>query len=141
MSWDDGKWTAAIPIGEAIKKEYWKTLDKKPGVYRLIAIDEYGKPARLPRVCGTDESGTLYIGASSHPLLNRLGSLVMTHSAAYRSKPHRKLSTKLSQCFPESRLAMTWEYSEEPLDREAELLKAYEAQFGELPPNNSQRSR
>ena len=38
--------------------------EPRPGVYRLIALDAAGaqKPAPLNRICGVDETGTLYIG-------------------------------------------------------------------------------
>jgi hypothetical protein len=141
MSWCDGKWNGTIRISEAIENKWWDKLEsERTGVYRLIALDENGRPIPLNRVCGTDETGTLYVGASDRPLLNRLGSLVKTHRGEYVSKPHRELSMTLSKYFPDSRLGMTWEYTDLPWQREAELLMAYEAKFGELPPNNGQRS-
>jgi hypothetical protein len=141
MSWLTGDWPKLIRISEAIESQWWKELEpNRPGVYRLVALDANGNPMPLNRVCGTDETGTLYIGASNRPLLNRLGSLVKTNRADYASRPHRQLSIPLGNLFPEDRLAITWEYTEVPWQRESELLMAYEAQFGELPPNNAQRS-
>jgi hypothetical protein len=54
------------------------------GVYRLIALEakgEISKPAALNRVCGKDESGTLYIGESGD-LGRRLNQ--MRRSAGHR---------------------------------------------------------
>jgi hypothetical protein len=141
MSWLNGSWNETIRISEAIENRWWDKLEsKKTGVYRLIALGENGEPIPLNRVCGTDATGTLYIGATDRPLLNRLGSLVKTHRTDYVGKPHRELPVTLSEYFPDGRLGMTWEYTNFPWQREAELLTAYEAKFGELPPNNGQRS-
>jgi predicted GIY-YIG superfamily endonuclease len=142
MSWLNGSWSELVRISDAIEQKWWEKLQpNSKGVYRLVALDEQAsKPIPLNRVCGTDETGTLYIGASDHPLLSRLASLVKTHRADYTSKPHRQLSRVLADRFPENRLAITWEYANAPWQREAELLMAYEAEFGELPPNNGQRS-
>ena len=141
MSWLNGTWPKLIRIGDAVEKKWWNELEpERSGVYRLIALDASGNVMPLNRVCGTDETGTLYIGESDRPLLNRLGSLVKTHHPDYTSKPHRRLSIPLAKRFPADRLAITWEYTEVPRQREAELLMAYEDQFGELPPNNAQRS-
>ena len=143
MSWLTGNWSPLVRISDAIEGKWWETLspDSK-GVYRLIALcdTENFNPMPLNRVCGTDETGTLYIGATDRALLNRLGSLVKTHRKDYASQPHRRLSAPLAERFPENKLATSWEYTTSPWDREAELLMAYEAQFGELPPNNGQRS-
>jgi hypothetical protein len=93
----------------------------------------------LSRICGTDETGTLYIGAAGKSLFNRLGSLLKTHSPEYLSEPHRVLPARLANSFPPSRLAFAWEWTNKPWDREQELLRAYEDAFGELPPANGQR--
>jgi hypothetical protein len=143
MSWLTGSWSKLIRISEAIEREWWKELQpNRKGVYRLVALDSRANATPMPlnRVCGIDETGTLYIGASDRPLLNRLASLVKAHRADYESQPHRQLSIPLTNRFPENRLAITWEYTDAPWQREAELLMAYEEQFGELPPNNGQRS-
>jgi hypothetical protein len=140
MSWLTGDWSALIKISEAIERKYWDELQPKTGVYRLIALDVNGKPMPLNRVCGVDETGTLYIGATDRQLLNRLGGLVKTHRADYAGQPHRQLSIPLTDRFPADRLAISWEYTEMPWPREAELLMAYEDELGELPPNNGQRS-
>jgi hypothetical protein len=140
MSWLTGNWSKLIRMSQAVEQRWNKLERNRPGVYRLVALDADSKLMPLNRVCGTDETGTLYIGASNRPLLNRIGQLVKTLRADYKSKPHRQLSIPLANRFPENRLGITWEYTEVPWRREAELLTAYEAEFGELPPNNAQRS-
>jgi hypothetical protein len=143
MSWLDGDWGQPFRIGEAIEKEWWQLLERnRKGVYRLIALRSKSNlsPARLSRVCGIDETGTLYIGASDASLFNRVGGLVMTHHHEYKSNPHRPLSPRLAKRFREDKLAVSWEYTDAPYDREQRLLVAYESVFGELPPANNQRS-
>ena len=145
MPWFDEKtWSALIRMSEAIEKRWWEQVQQgRTGVYRLIALADSSDftPALLCRVCGTDETGTLYVGASKQSLANRLGSLVMTHRPEYTSKTRAPLSRKLDERFPPGKLAMSWEFTDEPWQREAELLSAYEEAFGELPPRNSQTPR
>jgi hypothetical protein len=142
--WLTGVWADPIKISESIESYWWEKLshNDQGGVYRLIAIEnETGcTPKPLNRVAGRDPTGTLYIGATDRPIKNRLGNLVSAHRADYASKPHRLLSQPLTKLFPMDRLAFSCEYSATPWQREAELLMAYENEFGELPPNNGQRS-
>ena len=143
MTWlDDKGWSAPIRMSEAIEKKWWEQVPKgRKGVYRLIALAEANNnimPAALRRVCGVDETGTLYIGASKQSLANRLGSLVMTHRSDFKGKPRAPLSKLLGERFPADKLAMSWKLTEKPWQREADLLRAYEEAFGELPPRNSQ---
>lgn len=145
MAWlADVGWSSPIRMSEAIEIRWWEQVpENRKGVYRLIALNEASNfmPAPLSRVCGTDETGTLYIGASKQSLANRLASLVMTHRSDYKVKPRAPLSKLLRERFPADKLAMSWEYTEEPWQREADLLMAYEEAFGELPPRNSQRPK
>ena len=130
-------------MSEAIEQKWWERLEGgRRGVYRLVALSNATSltPAPLNRVCGTDETGTLYIGGSDKPLKDRLGALVTTIRADYKGEPHRPLSKPLSARFPANLLAMSWEYNDDPWWREARLLMAYEQEFGERPPNNGQRS-
>ena len=85
MTWLSGMWSDLIRISEAIDHKWWEKLQPNTkGVYRLVAIaGDSLTPVPLNRVCGSDETGTLYIGASDRPLLNRLGSLVKTHRTDY----------------------------------------------------------
>lgn len=112
--------------------------DQRAGVYRLIGLEDTTglSPAVIQRVCGNDVTGTLYIGAAE-VLRNRIGSLVQTlRPDIFRSAPHKSLTAKLAARFPTDSLAISWEFSDRPWDRENELLQAYVAEFGELPPHN-----
>jgi hypothetical protein len=146
VSWLDGDWQAPVRIGIATEEKFWEKFERKEnnakGVYRLIALKDIVDfaPERLCRVCGIDGSGTLYIGAADSSLFNRVSSLVMTHRSDYKSTPHRPLSPRLAERFGEMMLAISWEYTHAPFEREQQLLVNYEALFGELPPANSQRS-
>jgi hypothetical protein len=116
------------------------------GVYRLIGLDEDGKPAVLDRICGRDRTGTLYIGCDQNlGVRSRLSQLVRSleensgwkslnreHNAGYRLRAHQTLS----QRFSTSRLAITWCYIDQCRDGEAALLRAYYWSFGEDPPLN-----
>jgi hypothetical protein len=130
-------------MSDAVEKSWWESLARRAGVYRLVALrdDTTFVPMPLNRVCGVDDTGTIYIGQTDKQLIERLGALVKTHRKDYRSSPHRRLSSTLAASFPSERLAFTWEYTSPPAwKREAELLSAYEHEFGELPPNNGQRN-
>jgi hypothetical protein len=118
------------------------------GVYRLIGLAaEYDLTARatVDRICGRDQTGTLYIGRSgTRPTLQgRLGRLVnslpkesgFTHNAARRLRETSLLSRK----FPPSKLAITWCYTNDPLTLERDLIAAYAESFGEAPPLNRQQ--
>jgi hypothetical protein len=126
-------------IVELIETEqWWHHCKEGPGVYCLIGLSENLVPASIERVCGPDNSGTLYIG-STRSLHGRLGQLVRTHRDG--TGGHRELPEKLGERFPADRLVFCWENVESPKAprvREAELLEAYVTRFGELPPLNGQ---
>jgi hypothetical protein len=123
----------------------------KAGVYRLIGLNDAGKPASLDRICGNDRTGTLYIGCEgkNFAVRSRLSKLVRSlreprgrgrgvhiyneeHNAGSRLRRH----PILSQRFPVSKLAITWCYSAECYLAERALLDAYFASFGDTPPLN-----
>jgi predicted GIY-YIG superfamily endonuclease len=141
MAWlNEEQWSKPIRMSEAWEQEWWRKvpLDKN-GVYRLIALTDNSDliPAPINRVCGTDETGTIYIG-SSDSLKSRLDTLVMAHNAHFKTKSRPPFSKPLSERFPDDKLAMSWEFTGESGQRENELLKAYVEAFGELPPLNKQ---
>jgi hypothetical protein len=120
------------------------------GVYRLIGLDDSGKPASLNRICGSDQTGTLYIGreGKNFAVRSRLSKLVRSlqeprrrgegcsyneeHHAGYRLRRHFSLSRR----FPISHLAITWCYSRQSALAERILLDAYFREFGDTPPLN-----
>ncbi len=122
--------------------------ESQPGVYRLIGLDDTGAAATLPRMCGSDRRGTLYIGMegktfSDRSRLTKLvrslrqprhGGLVFNreHQAGYRLRRHPSLSKQ----FPEENLAITWCYTDQPVIAEETLLDVYFKSFGDWPPLN-----
>jgi hypothetical protein len=137
-----GEWSNPVRMSSAIKDQWWTQCTRSPGVYRLIALRNTTsfEPLTLARVCGRDQEGTVQIGGARN-LHNRLSQLVMASRGDYRGKPHRVLCAPLAKLLPAERLAFSWQTHDEPWVREKELLLAYEAAFGELPPNNNQRPR
>jgi hypothetical protein len=145
-----GSWVG--PHTLAAVGSYVSSLCKSlPGVYRLIALDDTGAPATLQRMCGTDSTGTLYIGMEGRTFSDRsrLTKLVRSlrpprghgrgvfihnreHHAGYRLRRHQILSQK----FPPEKLALTWCYSNQPALAEAALLDIYFDSFGDTPPLN-----
>jgi hypothetical protein len=120
------------------------------GVYRLVGLANPGinVPAKIDRVCGSDETGTLYIGraSSQRSLQLRLGTLFRTlnarkgivysgHSAAEFLRHHPLLSAR----FPLDRVAVTWSYDYYDTMAEQILFARYVRSFGEAPPLNLQR--
>lgn len=120
------------------------------GVYRLVGLaGRFGNsPAQLNRVCGIDETGTLYIGRASdqRALQTRLGNLFRTmrarkgfaysgHSAAEFLRHHPILSAR----FPLDCVAVSWSYDHYDVMAEQILLARYVRSFGEAPPLNLQR--
>jgi len=82
----------------------------------------------------------LYIGAAKS-LIYRLSRLVQTHHPDYNGKGHRKFLPTLARRFSPEKLAITWERTnswQAAYDREAELVRAYEEEFGEKPPHGIQ---
>ena len=69
--WLTGKWSPLCCIAQ------WQSdlcKPDAPGVYRLVALDPNNVEAQLERACGTDATGTLYIGRSKKSVRGRVGS-------------------------------------------------------------------
>ncbi len=111
-----------------------------PGVYRLIAKDR-----TIPRACGDDNSGTLYIGQTG-ALDGRIGELRKTlrpqdwKSGSHGAGKLLRETAVLSAKFSVEILATVYALSETPFECEDALIRAYVNQFGEGPPLNRQRS-
>jgi hypothetical protein len=148
------RWNEAVP-GDWIGPHTLETLgsyvssfcNDEPGVYRLIGLDDNGRPAVLDRMCGLDETGTLYIGKEGKTFADRsrLTKLVRSlqvprhgpvynseHNAGYRLRSHSFLSAR----FPPERVALTWCYSSSPGLAEGALFESYFDSFGDTPPLN-----
>ena len=141
-----GNWVGEHRL-ESVGSYIASFCEDQPGVYRLIGLDEAGKPATLNRLCGCDKTGTLYIGAEGKTFADRsrLSRLVRSlrpprygpvfndeHKAGRRLRAHPELNTR----FPESRLALTWCYCRTPIPAESALFETYFASFGDTPPLN-----
>jgi len=103
------------------------------GVYRLVGLDLAGdlrKLATIPRACGEDRTGTLYIGETS-TLNTRLNSL--------RLGSHRtsNLPKVLRERFPTEKLAIALLFTGRSTEWiENDLIQAYINSFGDTPPLN-----
>jgi hypothetical protein len=145
-----GEWVGPYTLKQ-IGSYVSKLCRPKAGIYRLIGLDDAGAPAPLDRICGSDRTGTLYIGCEGKNFADRsrLSKLVRSlreprsylngvriyndeHNAGSRLRRHPKLSER----FPISNLAITWCYSAECYLAERSLLDAYFASFGDTPPLN-----
>ena len=136
------------------KKEYIPLLDeelyKAPnadmhGVYIIHWIASNNKGKTICRVAGKDEEGILYIGeAHDQTLIKRISNFIRAvdpdltsdnHSGgkSYNASKALKLMIKPSEMGV--RLIVTAKKT--PEKAETELLRAYQNQYGELPPLNN----
>jgi hypothetical protein len=147
--WNDGipgAWQPLVRPDEA-GSYVASFIESDCGVYRLVSLAQPGinEPALLDRICGSDKTGTLYVGcAGSHGTLqSRLGSLLRTlrarkgfaysgHKAADFLRSHPLLSKR----FPLDNLAVTWSYDPHQILAEQIRLSRYVRSFGEVPPLN-----
>jgi len=138
---------------------------ENPGIYRVILMDTACQaPEPLPRLLATDSEGVLYIGTGKF-LLGRFGGLRTAIYAAYGFEgsaghrfrnlaPHSIGKMMVAAGFPtrfgRERIVIDLEgipggtsmpegYNH--FAHEAEALKNYMRQFGELPPFNSSVGR
>lgn len=109
------------------------------GIYRLIAYNN-GANAKIPRFCGVDDSGTLYVGKSNR-LHARLNQLRRSHVKGKTESSHPAtayLRTMHNYPFPDKKIMIaslfTPAFAAEMAERD--LLLAYRFRFGELPPLN-----
>ena len=128
MTWLIGDWSR-IYLADTALEERWLKSCWCSGIYRLIGLQNTLTPAQICRACGTDPTGTLYLGQTTN-LYVRLSSLVRSKSL------YRLLPDKLAEQFPSSRLGISWQQVEAPqlASRERELLRNYIAEFGDRPP-------
>ena len=154
--WNDdipGFWTGLHRI-DRINRSTFKNLRRSPGVYRLVALADSAKnnPQPISRLCGTDQTGTLYVGMEGvcFDSKGRFGQLIRSardvhhgrrlfkryndeHYAGLRLRSHSILNT----LFPPDKLAVEWRYVEDKLaasQAERELFDLYFHCFGDTPP-------
>ena len=141
--WLDGAWSTPCFVQALDGPGKWNhVLLDFPGVYRLVALDGDGSmmPRVCKRLCGDDESGTLYVGQSAY-LHGRVSLLVGSTDPASPVQAYRKLPEILMRTFSVECLAVTWQRSDSAdlaWSREGDLLRNYVTTFGELPPLNGQ---
>ena len=141
--WLDGEWSSPCFVLAEDGPGKWNYVPLNfPGVYRLVALaDLYSKiPKVCTRLCGNDETGTLYIGQSSC-LHGRVSLRVRSTDPSSPIQAYPNLPDVLVRAFPVASLAVTWQQSGSPalaLSREGDLLRNYVSQFGERPPLNGQ---
>jgi hypothetical protein len=141
-----GYWVGPYALGR-VGSYVSSFCEDRSGVYRLIGLDDNGKPAALDRLCARDTTGTLYIGAEGKTFADRsrLTKLVRSlqpprsgrvyndeHKAGRRLRSHPQLSER----FPVQKLALTWSYCSTPEFAESALFETYFSSFGDLPPLN-----
>jgi hypothetical protein len=135
-----GRWRPKRPPTVADVGSYISDLlESEPGVYRLIGLDDGNKPAIIQRACGSDRSGTLYIGCDYSLWRGRLPQLVRslrTESTEHPAGARLRGNSLLAARYPISKLALTWCYIEQHKKAERALLHFYFRCFGDDPPLN-----
>ena len=128
--------------------DYARLFPPEPGVYRLLALRD-SAAAPIPRLLATDPDGVLYVGKAAR-LRGRVRTLVKCiredvrgHAAGRRFHHIDRLRAragldKFSDTF-ELRLSFfTCNSVEDAKSAETQVLHAYIAQYGEVPPLNGQ---
>lgn len=138
MSWYDiVEWSQPVRVSEYPHITRIGREDKLPadkGVYRIIALanDDDFTAAPLVRVCGVDDTGTLYIGVGEGRF--GLGSRPGKAMVGASFHQHYKFCKPLADQFPTNRLAIVWCRHGAPTRLEEQLVHAYEDVYGEFPP-------
>lgn len=116
------------------------------GIYRVFVPD-----SAIGRFCGTDPTGTIYIGRAGSKrgwsiLRSRLMQLAKREHHVTQAWEYHDVR---QQKYPWSSLAVDWAYAEHWLDHKGDkvigakraetwLLESYNARFGEYPPLNQE---
>jgi hypothetical protein len=113
-----------------------KYVKPRSGVYRLVAVGDIKSmlPMTINRVCGQDQTGTLYIGVAHNGTVRlRLQQLVRSLHETRRFRYPKEhgagimigRSPQLKQMFPRECLAVDWAYPKHPKIWESNLLWHY----------------
>jgi hypothetical protein len=111
------------------------------GVYRLVALtnERWWHPARIPRLGGEDDSGTLYIGEAGwlHQRLNQLRRSCTKEDSHGVGKMWRDCDL-LRGRFPLNKLGVAILGTSVQMRKKIEydLIRAYLNSFGDTPPLN-----
>jgi hypothetical protein len=154
--WNDeipGSWSGVYRLDQ-VGSYVSRYLESKRGVYRLIGLAEAGnsKPAVIDRICGRDETGTLYIGCEgkNFAVQSRPSKLVRSlraprHGNVFNNEHHAghflRRNFLLTSRFPPSKLAVAWCYDPNPYLAEGNLLVSYMESLGEAPPLNGPKAQ
>lgn len=125
-----------------------RNIPELPGIYKIIALDDYDEPMILNRFLDYDTSGILYIGKAEN-LYKRLTNMKRAFSINHLSKSHiavrryNSLNTlgRMAVKYPIEKLVIEIELTKngmKAMELEREAFKKYENQFGERPPLNRQ---
>jgi hypothetical protein len=135
-------WTRWCELSDGHLSEHWSA---SPGVYRIRLLDSNGRPVEIRRILGVDTDGIIYIGMAARGrdggLSNRLWGFWMSafgrdasaHAAGARYK------RLLSKHLPRHQVEYSYRKvsgAREAKQLEAECLRKYAVQWGELPPLN-----
>ena len=126
--WVDGGWSRPCFVQAMDGPDKWNYVPLEfPGVYRLIALTDQDSrtPRFCNRLCGNDETGTLYVGQSAY-LHGRVSLLVRSTDPSSPIQAYRKLPEVLVKMFPIATLAVTWQRCETAAlarSREGALLR------------------
>jgi hypothetical protein len=112
-----------------------------------MADFETGTPMIINRVCGQDQTGTLYIGLARRSVRFRLQQLMRSLREPRQFRSHKEhdagraihRNPLLKEKFPRECLAVRWAYDNNPQFFEGNLLAHYFKCFGEIPPLNVKR--
>lgn len=121
-------------------------IDEKPGIYKIIACDEYSKRLNINRFLGSDIEGIIYIGKSNNlrKRLKKIRSGILNtdklntgHIATRRIKNY----SNIQYFFRNHQIFVEVEYctnDDEAKTIEKKYLEDYTNIFGERPPLNKQ---
>jgi len=125
---------------QIVSTDFPKDVKNIGGVYKIYSLDNQKKPIAINRILSTDSAGILYIGQTIE-LSDRLKMLKRvldplkkadrhTFGVNYNSLPN------LMKAFPLESLYISYEYVDDPVFMEKELIGSYRQKFGEVPPLN-----
>ena len=125
-------------------KDFWTHINTKHltkgGVYKVIATKD-GRRLPVDRFLGTDNDGVLYIGCATS-FLDRVIDLKKSIDPTYIATSHDcgkryKTNPNIAKKFPYDSLYIDLFPSDNPKQKETELLTEYRNTYGEAPPLNA----
>ena len=116
-----------------------------PGVYRFRFTDSVGRARPCPRLLATDESGIVYIGRSKGNLRSRVLQVIkgrktgkeLTHTLGRKLFILDRFSS-FRATYDGLRLECQAAPAADAVATEDYLIRAYQAQYGEVPPLNGE---